>query len=47
MILERCENLSVIEFDSVGAEFCKKVVYWFGNHTTDTTCREGDEMVTV
>jgi len=47
MILQRCENLSIIEFDIEGVEFCKKVINWFDENTTDTTCRESNDIVTV
>jgi len=47
MILERCKNLSLIEFDIEGNEFSEQVINWFADHTINTTCWKNYEMITV
>jgi hypothetical protein len=46
-ILERCEQLSIIEFDIEGIEFGNQIIKWFDNNTINTTCRHKSERIIV
>jgi hypothetical protein len=47
MILERCENLSTIEFDIENSRFSDKIIKWFTDNTTNSTCWKGHRTITV
>jgi hypothetical protein len=46
-ILERCEQLSTIEFDIEGIEFGNQIIKWFDDNTINTTCRHKSERIIV
>ncbi|CAF3990703.1 unnamed protein product [Adineta steineri] len=47
MIFERCENLSTIRFHCDNTYFSRKVINWFDNNTTNTTCHLDDKIVCI
>jgi hypothetical protein len=47
MILERCENLATIKFDSINSKFSAEIIKWFTSNTINTTCWKGDGRITV
>jgi len=47
MILERCQHLSTIKFDTGLSKLSEEVIKWFAENTINTRCREDYKMVTV
>ncbi len=38
LILERCQHLSVVQFEITRTKFSADVVEWFNQNTIDSTC---------
>ena len=47
MILERCKNLSTINFTIKDRKFNRQIIKWFVDNTIDSTCNESCECITV
>jgi hypothetical protein len=46
MIIERCEKLSIIEFN-IKPKYSKEIIEWFNNNTIKSTCKKDGRTITV
>jgi hypothetical protein len=46
MIIERCKNLSTIEFD-IKSKYSKEIMEWFNDNTIKSICKKDGRTITV